>query len=596
MKNISITERLILFFVLIGLAAIVTVGGYSYFFSKKALLNRTYDQLISLRIEKKNRVEQFFADRCRDADFIARSEIIADRIDRLNHPESAVNQLKKNDPTLTIDGLVSDPGHYRRLFVVGRSGAWLSLDPGRAANPADSTLSEAGPEEVAAFCRRMDTLPSPAIRDLSRDHPFLLVGSVVTGPRGITEGYIVLEIPVSELNNIMFEHRTDNGLGQTGETYLVGSDRLMRSNSRFRGNAISNIRVESASVIAAFNGQTGTSVVRDYRDIPCLSAYGPLQVAGLNWVILAEIDVMEAMTPVYSIRNSILLISIIMAAGIFVFALLLSLNLTAPLKRLQRASEQITAGDYDVHLAVSSQDEIGSLTGAFNEMAERLKKQSGEIEQERRKRIDSLMDGQEMERQRLARDLHDGLGQSVLSAHIRLEQALKSDPGKSRQILTETQTILKNIIQDIRNISNDLMPGALANFGIEQGLRNLCRETSVNTGVEVAFSTADLPGSLPQNLQIYLFRIAQEAINNIVKHAGASMAWLTLAIGEDTLSLTIRDNGRGFDPGRLSGNGTGLPNIRERAAAFGGSCDIRSAPGTGVTIEISIPLPHDTPN
>jgi len=315
-----------------------------------------------------------------------------------------------------------------------------------------------------------------------------------------------------------------------------------------------------------------------------------VNIEGLNWVILAEIDEQEAMIPVYAIRNSILLISIIIAASVFVFAFVISKRITMPLKRLQKASEQIGTGNYDTRLTVSSKDEIGSLTDTFNDMASRLKKQNEELEEEKTKRVSSLIDGQEIERQRLSRDLHDSLGQSILAVKIKLEQAKNASAEKNQQIIFETRELLKNTIQEIRNISNNLMPPVLEAFGIEHGLKNLCKDTTENTGIKISFTTENIPVSLDPRLQIYLYRISQEAINNITKHSSATLASVKISFCRDCISLNIADNGKGFEVQKNTGNGNGIMNMKERVQLLRGECKILSSPGKGTRINIEIPV------
>ena len=418
MKSISITEKLIFYFVLIGLVSIISVGSYSYFFAKRALLDRTFDLLISLRLEKKTRVEQFFTDRVRDIYVISKSDEIM-RLVNLPNPENStgidMDQIKKDSP---LYQLISGDGYYQRLYVVTRNNFVFDLVTKSTDSKSDSLTGEIPFGKLKIFCRKLELAKKTIIQDLSKTNQYIYIGTPVFDDKSSLAGFVVLEIPITALNKIMFEHFENNRLGETGETYLVSDDYLMRSNSRFKVNAILNIGVRSSSVINAFNGKTGADIVHDYRNISCLSSYSKVNIDGLNWVIVAEIDELEAMTPVYSIRNNILLISIIMAASIFILAFLLSLSITAPLKRLRRASEQIGEGDYDINLKISSEDELGMLTATFNSMVLRLKKQSEEIEEEKIKRIHSLLDGQEIERQRLARDLHDSLGQAILTAKI----------------------------------------------------------------------------------------------------------------------------------------------------------------------------------
>jgi len=573
MKDISITEKLILFFVLIGLASIITVGSYSYISAKKALLNRTYDQLISLRLEKKKRVEQFFLDRTRDIKFISESDEMIG--------------MGGSSPIIQI---FSSNGYYHQLYLVNPNNSVTGLIPGQENSGKDSTEREISRGKVIGFCEELGKTKSTLIQDITRESPYVYIGRQLVANEDNGTGFVVAEIPVSALNRIMFEQSEYNGLGRTGETYLVGNDSLMRSNSRFTGNAILNTRVNTRAVRQALSGETGFGLIRDYRNISCLSSFSQVSIEGLNWVILAEIDEKEAMTPVYAIRNSILLISIILAAGVFIIALMISLRITAPLKILQRASEQIGEGDYNINLRVSTNDELGRLTRTFNHMVSQLKKQSEEIEEEKTKRISSLLDGQELERQRLARDLHDSLGQSILTANMKLEQARNAGSEKSQLIISETQILLKHIIQDVRSISNDLMPSILATFGIDQGLRNFCKETGKNAGINLVYYGENIPESLNAGVQIYLFRITQESINNIIKHSGATEARIRLNCTPESVSLTISDNGKGFDTNIPMNTGNGIINIRERVKALKGNCLIESGPGTGTSINISIPI------
>ena len=256
------------------------------------------------------------------------------------------------------------------------------------------------------------------------------------------------------------------------------------------------------------------------------------------------------MIPVNAIRNSILLVSIIIAASVFIVALLVSRRITLPLKKLEKATEQIGSGNYEGILQVTSLDEIGLLTETFNSMTARLKKQSEEIEQEKTKRVSLLIDGQEMERQRLSRDLHDSLGQSLLAIKIKLEQAKNASPEKSQKIILETQELLKDTIQEIRNITNNLMPTVLEAFGIEQGLMNLCKHTETNTGIEIIFTCENLPASFDQRKQIYLYRIAQEAINNITKHSDADKASISISSCAVVFRLILRIMGRDLMPAK----------------------------------------------
>jgi len=590
MKTISITEKLIFYFVCLGIVVISIIGSYSYYFAKKALLNRTFDQLISLRLEKKNRIEQFFLDRDRDINLISKSEEIKKIIDVLDSPVKSAEKINTLQYNSQLGKYIGSYGYYQRLYVVSRNNSVFNINPQTTGFKNNSGITVLSGQNLGNFCKELKQSKKTIIQDLTKSTLLIYIGTPVFDETKNIIGYVVLEIPVTAINKIMFNYSEKNGLGKTGETYLVGNNYLMRSNSRFKENAIYTIKVTSQSVLNAFNGKTGYDIVKDYRDTSCLSSYSKVNIEGLHWVILAEIDEREAMIPVYSIRNNILLLSIIIAASVFIFAFLVSRRITHPLKKLQKASEQIGTGNYNVALRVSSRDEIGFLTETFNRMTLRLKKQSKQIEEEKTKRVSSLIDGQEMERQRLSRDLHDSLGQSLLAVKIKLEQAKSANVEKGQQIIHETQELLRDTIQEIRNISNDLMPPVLEAFGMEQGLKNLCKDTAKNTGIPIEFTSKNIPDSLDKRVQIYVYRIAQEAINNITKHSAATEASLKISCSQNLISLIVSDNGKGFEIEKNDTNGNGIMNIKERVELLRGECKFYSSLGKGTQINIKIPI------
>jgi signal transduction histidine kinase len=590
MKRISITEKLILYFVSLGIVVIIIIGSFAYFSSKKALLNRTFDQLTSLRLEKKNRIEQFFIDRDRDINIISKSDECQKIIDVLNTEVSSsekINQLKKNS---NLSKFISSYGYYHNLYIISQNDSVFTIRSPQSEICNLSDLSIASNQNLKNFCQAIHLSKKTILQDISKSNQLIYIGTPILNKNKDIQAYVVLEIPVSAINKIMFGYTENNGLGKSGETYLVGNDYLMRSNSRFKENAIFNIKVNSKSVINALNGLTGCEIVKDYRNISCLSSYSRVNIEGLNWFILAEINEDEAMIPVFAIRNSILLISIIIASIVFLFAYFISRKITFPIKRLQKASKEIGCGNYDIILDISTLDEIGMLTESFNEMSSRLKKQCFELEEEKSKRLSSLLDGQEMERQRLSRDMHDSMGQSLLAVKIKLEHARNSSYEKSQQLITETQELLRTTINEIKNISNDLMPPVLDAFGLEQGLKTLCKNTATNINIPIEFISNNIPDSLDQRLQIYLYRISQEVINNISKHAAASKVVFSIEYTENTILMNIIDNGKGFDLNNVHEKSNGILNIKERVKLLKGECEFLSKPENGTQIKIKIPI------
>ncbi|MCX6231807.1 MAG: histidine kinase [Bacteroidetes bacterium] len=590
MNRISITEKLILYFVSLGIVVIVIIGSYSYFFTKKALLSRTFDQLTSLRLEKKNRIEQFFTDRERDITIISKSEEAKKIIEILNAKILSTDKINKQLFNSNLNKFLSNDGYYQKLYLINQTDYLCTIRSSPTIQSNQSDYSVLTNQNLKNICDEIKRTKQTIIQDLSKSNLLIYIGTAILDDNKNIEGIVVLEIPVTAINKIMFGYSKNNGLGESGETYLVGNDSLMRSNSRFKENAVFNIKVASESVKHALRGETGNKIVRDYRNVSCLSSFSNVDIKGLNWVILAEINEQEAMIPVNSIRNSILLLSLIIAASVFIVAYFVSKRISLPIKKLQKASEQISIGNYNIKLNVSSSDEIGLLTEAFNNMSLQLKKQSIEIEEEKTKRLRSIIDGQEMERQRLSRDMHDSLGQSLLAVKMKLEHAKNSKTEKSQELIIETQELLRNTINEIKNISNDLMPPVLEAFGIEKGLQNLCKTTTSNTGIEIDF-LADIDESeIDPRLQIYLYRISQEAINNITKHSNASHVKLNLSGYAEFIFLSIADNGKGFDIENIDMKSNGIANIKERVKLFKGEVTFCSSAENGTQIDIKIPI------
>ena len=174
------------------------------------------------------------------------------------------------------------------------------------------------------------------------------------------------------------------------------------------------------------------------------------------------------------------------------------------------------------------------------------------------------------------------------------EKLIEKDQAAWRDTL-KAKAHLEKAIQEVRRISRNLRPSELDDLGLAPAVRSLCSEFGERTGVVVDLSIAKLPQSLPNDIELNLYRIIQEALGNIEKHSRATRVSLRLAREASQIHATISDNGRGFDLlspyGRKSKPpGMGLVDMKERAALLGGSCQLRSVPGSGTEILVEMPL------
>ncbi len=241
---------------------------------------------------------------------------------------------------------------------------------------------------------------------------------------------------------------------------------------------------------------------------------------------------------------------------------------------------------------LQTKDEIGALTESFNLMMSHLEQQSQELQKEKLLRLQSVIDGQELERQRLSRELHDGLGQLLIAIKLKLESLVFTDRSKLLYTIEGIKTLFDSTIDEVKRISYDLMPSVLYEFGLSKAIRNLCEDIENRTHLSIAFTYECNADKMDKVMKTYLFRIVQEAMNNIVKHAEATKVTIVLQLENDEIHLKIEDNGKGFELETLfqSLKTNGIYNMRERAHLLNGSFEIESIPTKGTIINVKIPI------
>jgi signal transduction histidine kinase len=210
-------------------------------------------------------------------------------------------------------------------------------------------------------------------------------------------------------------------------------------------------------------------------------------------------------------------------------------------------------------------------------------------EESRRNTLRRVVDAQEEERRRLAIELHDETGQSlagVLMGLRRIEEAQRLED--VRQTAAELRETVQNAVQELRALAVELRPKALDDFGLAPALERLTDLYSRRTGIPVSTHLLGLEERLPGPVESALYRIAQEGLTNIAKHAGASTVSLVVRRDGDRVLMILEDDGEGFDPTEHS-EGLGLLSIRERAELLGGAVRVESKPGSGTAIAVEVP-------
>ncbi|MEA9415506.1 ATP-binding protein [Flavobacterium sp. PL02] len=201
----------------------------------------------------------------------------------------------------------------------------------------------------------------------------------------------------------------------------------------------------------------------------------------------------------------------------------------------------------------------------------------------------ALIEGEEVERKRIARDLHDGLG-SMLSG-LKMHMNLAEKENATNKI--EVGTLLDNSIKELRNISQNLMPESLLKLNLENALRDLCIANS-NSKTNIEFQYLVQNQNLPKNYEIMIYRIIQELLNNALKYAKASQILVSCSQNQDVFFITVEDNGIGFDASKLKNNtGMGLRNIKNRVEFLNGKLEIDSKENKGTSTYIELKVKHE---
>jgi len=226
--------------------------------------------------------------------------------------------------------------------------------------------------------------------------------------------------------------------------------------------------------------------------------------------------------------------------------------------------------------------DVVRLYEAFNRMLSRL-------EQQRAASAGAVLEAQESERGRIARDLHDEVNQSLTGILLRLEATTAEAPPALREELAATQALAAQAMQELLRLARELRPAALDDHGLDAALRTQVEGFAAHTGTDVAL-TLDAPGSLlAEEHQLVVYRVVQESLSNVVQHANAGRVGVALSRdAEGQVVVEISDDGRGFAPAQA--RGYGLTGMRERARLAGGRVDVRSRAGAGTTVALHLPV------
>jgi len=352
-----------------------------------------------------------------------------------------------------------------------------------------------------------------------------------------------------------------------------------------------------------------------------LVAFSPLEQ--LSWGVIMTRPEEKALALPWMGGRPLLVTGLILllAAGLM---WLVTRQIVRPLQRLATTARKFGSGELNAPIPVTGHDEIGNLaesldtmrgqlkhsldeiSGWNRELEQRVKQRTGELEEldqqlreqnkERTALLGKIITTQEEERQRIARELHDEVGQSITSLMIGFRLLENQDPEKMRQGIANLKRLSAQTLDEVRHLALELRPSSIDDLGLIAALQQYTREYTDKFGVNADFQASGFEGKrLRPEVEIALYRIVQEALTNVAKHSGATKVSVLMSIRNSSIVAIVEDNGKGFDVRSILASRTkekklGLYGMQERASLIGGVLTIEADPGKGTTIFVEVPL------
>lgn len=471
------------------------------------------------------------------------------------------------------------------VLVVDAGGTVLTSVPVSATN----TLPVIGQQDYFQYVRSQRApIFSHVITSPATGEPMIVATVPISGPNNTFSGALLgaVYLRTSALGDLV----KDLIVGNNGLAYLVGQRGtvLYHHDPKVIGANYS----AHPSVAQVTRGLSGGLLWQTPEGQRLVEGYAPIRTAGWGIIVQESWDLAVAPTQAHFI---LLAVIALVATLVGLIALWLGVRqITTPVQLISRQTNRLAAGKTIEPIQASRIAEVDTLGRAFSHMARQIETYRAGL----RRYVGAITDSQEDERRRISRELHDETVQSLIAIGRRIElyEASEQDPARLAQ-LEELHMMMDETVNSVRQISRDLRPLILDDLGIVPALRTLVRGVREgNDAVPAAkLEISGSPVQLSSEQELAVYRITQETLNNVRRHAHATHVEVCLAFDVDTLRLKVTDDGRGFDlPASLAelaeAGHFGLMGIQERVWAAGGTLSIDSEPGQGTRISVTIPV------
>ncbi len=502
------------------------------------------------------------------------------------------------------------------VFFVDRHGAFVWIEPQGAV---------AAGEDLASV---------PAVRGALQGRPE--VSSLTTGPRR----RIYAAVPVRDWHGELM-----GAVGGAGDPRSAGFQSLLQPN-RISGTTYVDV-VDGNGVVLASSKEGRVSLRSDHHRLlsglieqkkslastcrAChednvvpegeVMAFAPLRFA--PWGVNVLEPETEAMVTTVALEQRLLWVGALTVLAALLFSWGVARSVTKPLAALTAAAQRITKGDLEEPIPPCGEDEVGLLAQSFDQMRlalrksletiaqwnreleERVQRRTRQLEalneqlqrkeEVRRELLKKVISAQEAERKRVARELHDETSQASAALLLAIETSDSNAQPETREQMKRMKALADRVLDSIHHLIFDLRPSMLDDLGLAAALESSLESRLEPSGMDVSFEVSGRERRLNPEIETTLFRLAQEAISNIRRHADAESAKVSLEFGENEVRLRIEDDGQGFDAEEVERSadrtrGLGLLGMRERAALVDGTFTVDSAPGKGTRIDVRIPV------
>lgn len=438
----------------------------------------------------------------------------------------------------------------------------------------------------AALSTSLKPVFSEPFMDPNSNHTFVIISMYSPSLDAIVAGAFSPEALATQTLSASYPADSQDTI------YLVDSSRQVLFISG--APETQSLPADHPGVAEALRGESGTLYIQ-VDDSEHVVAYSPIPSTG--WALITE----EAWQTVVSPSLQITQMAPLVLVPAFILALVAlwfgARQIVQPLQRLESKAAALAWGDFDaIKTSVGGISEVRHLQMELEEMARKLQAAQEGLHDY----IGAITSAQEEERNRLARELHDDTIQAVIALKQRVQLAHKSVKTENgHQALRELETLAEQTIENLRRLTRALRPIYLEDLGLVTALEMLARETSQANHLDVAFHRSGRERRLPREVELALYRIAQEALNNVVHHARARHAEVRIAFDKE-IKLEVEDDGVGFSvpksPTDFAPSGHfGLLGMRERADLIGGRLEVQSEAGRGTRLIVHMPFPSHHP-